>query len=211
MDKIKLISSTDIDDTQDKHQRNLAVHSNSFKSGMTGTSSALTNFYESDSGIDNNENLINALRIADFQRKFTKEFIKLLREEDFEYGIETKTDIFVKEKFQLNALATRSWINQIFIDHFDDANIVVGILRVIARLEYFQIYPAGQTMAIAAFSHENEEVQECGIRAFENWEVYDSLKVLESLQVKSDWLQDYINNVLVGLRKKFNVVLGEKN
>jgi hypothetical protein len=66
-------------------------------------------------------------------------------------------------------------------------------------------------MAVAALSHENTEVQECGIRAFENWETVESLQILENLKVSTEWLQEYIDEVVLYLRKEHNVLIHQKN
>jgi hypothetical protein len=157
------------------------------------------------------ENYINYERLKIIETEFSFELKRLIIEEDFEYGITSKVDIFIKNRLLENALATKTWLNHMFLDQFTNVSIIMGLLRVVSRLNYFDIYPEGQTMAIAALSHRNLEVRECGVRAFENWETLESLKVLENLKGNTPWLQEYIDEVVDGLRRKYGVRVREEN
>jgi hypothetical protein len=157
------------------------------------------------------ENYLNKARLRSLKRRFTRELLALIEEEDFEYGIETKTDMLVRHQMMLNALATKDWLNSIFVENFPNAPVLVGLLRIIARIDYFDIYPEGQTMAVAALSHSNIEIQECGVRAFESWGTLESLKILENLTVSTQWLQEYINQVVIDLRKEYNVTISQED
>ena len=147
------------------------------------------------------ENRLNAQRMNRFRDEFSKHLIQLLREQDFEYGIDTPADGLVRRCFKENEVVLKQWLNQLFIENFCDTRITIGILRVISHIEYHEISPEGVTMAIAAFSHSNIEVQECGIRAFENWCNFKSLEVLKSVSCKEDWLQDYLNQVIADIEE----------
>jgi hypothetical protein len=160
------------------------------------------------------ENVVNKKRLTILKRQFTKELIALILDEDFEYGFDTKADALVRSQMQLNALAVKSWLNWIFVENFSNIPVLLGILRIIARLDYFEVYPEGQTMAMAVLSHKNIEVQECGVRAFESWGTIESLKILENLKdrkVSTQWLQEYIDEVVSDLRKEYNVSIRQEN
>ena len=154
------------------------------------------------------ENNLNEKRLEKLRRSFTTRLLTIIQDEEFEYGLDTKADILVREQMKLNALATKSWLNSIFVEAFDRPVVLAALLRVIARLDYLEVYPEGQTMAVAALSNSSVEVQECGIRAFESWATLDSLHVLESLQVSPAWLQEYVDEVVSDLRKEHNVSVG---
>ena len=207
MDKPSYQTSTDI---ADKFIRSL-YNDSSFDSEPVGIeSSGTSTIFDKGFGLSPtirniDENYLNYKRLLDYQKQFSNKLIGYIMDGDFEYGIRSKADILVQEKIQENALATKSWLNHIFIEYFNDEQILMGILRIVARLSYFQIYPEGPTMAVAALSHKNDEIQECGIRAFESWETLESLNVLGSLKGNSEWLQEYIDKVVSGLRRKFDV------
>ena len=153
------------------------------------------------------ENYINQRRLLRLKKQFTPKLLNLILESDFEYGIESEVDVFIQNQLKENSLVTKSWLNDIFVEYFANPVILVGILRIISRLSYYEVHPQGQVMAIAALSHNDIEVKECGVRAFENWGNLDSIKILENLHVSPSWLQEYINQVLEDLRKKYNVVV----
>lgn len=148
------------------------------------------------------ENQINNARLRNFRNRYEVEFLALLRTCEFEYGFDSLADAFVGTRLSENALVTMRWLNLLFIEYLDDPPVVIGILRVLAHLRYEQACPQGITIAIAATRHQNHEVQECGVRAFENWGTPDSLKVLESLSFSEAWLQEYVNQVVADLRSQ---------
>jgi len=148
------------------------------------------------------ENRINNARLRNFRDRYEVEFLSLLRTCEFEYGFDSLADGFVETRLSENALVTMDWLNLLFIKHLDDPAVAIGILRVLAHLRYEQACPQGIAIAIAATRHQNHEVQECGVRAFENWGTPDSLKVLESLSFSEAWLQEYVNQVVADLRSQ---------
>lgn len=154
------------------------------------------------------ENYINRRRLLQLKKEFTPQLIHLIVDSDFEYGIESSVDAFVRNQIKQNWLATKSWLSEIFVEHFGHPTILIGLLRAVSRLSYFDLSPEGPIMAVAALSHEDIEVRECGIRAFENWGNLHSLTVLENLQVSPPWLQDYVLRVVDDIRKELNVKVG---
>jgi len=158
------------------------------------------------------ENFVNEERLKRLKKQFTRELITLIVDEDFEYGVDTKADALVRSQMRLNALATKSWLNGIFVENFSNIPVLLGILRVVARLDYSELYPESHIMAVAALSYKNNvEVQECGVRAFESWGTVQSLKILENLKVSTQWLQEYIDEVVSDLRKEYNVSTRQEN
>lgn len=154
------------------------------------------------------ENHINQTRLLKLREIFTPKLLNLILESDFEYGIASQVDVFMRNQMKENSLVTKSWLNDIFVENFSNPVILVGILRAISRLSYDEICPEGQLIATAALSHSNIEVQECGIRAFESWGTLRSLHILSSISVAVAWLQDYINEVVKDLSKEHNVPIG---
>jgi len=144
------------------------------------------------------ENLINRRRLVQF-RRFTRKLIETILEQDFEYGYDSEADKLVRENMKKNEAATKAWLNEIFYDNFDIPPVVIGILQVISHIEYSDIKPEGPTIAMAALSHQDSEVKECAIRAFENWATPDSLLILRQLDNLEDWLQEYLEQVICDL------------
>ena len=101
-----------------------------------------------------------------------------------------------------NTAIAKEWINNIFLYQFQDSRVLVGLLQVISHLEYLEIYPQGPTMALAALSHADSEIRECGIRAFENWGTTHSLNVLRSVKCHEGWLQEYVDQVISDIEEE---------
>ncbi|MHA1410805.1 MAG: hypothetical protein ACTSQY_10950 [Candidatus Odinarchaeia archaeon] len=157
------------------------------------------------------ENYINKKRLEILKENFTRELIMLIREEEFEYGSDTKADILVRKRMEQNVLATKEWLTTIFIENFTNTRILLGVLIIISRFDYFTIYPEGQLMATTALSHKDPEIQECGVRAFENWGNRHSLRILKNIKASTEWLQEYINEVIDDLEKELHGITSKKN
>jgi len=157
------------------------------------------------------ENYINAKRMISLKNQFTPKLINLILDSDFEYGFDSDVDVFIRDQMNNNQLATKSWLNDIFVEYFSNPTILIGLLRAISRLPYLDVYPEGQTIALSALTHNNLEVKECGVRVFENWGNLASLKILEILHVSPAWLQEYIDKVVEYLQKEYNVVFSSEN
>lgn len=142
------------------------------------------------------ENLFDLKSIIEQEKEFANTLLQLIREEIFEFGMENAADVFVQEKLRKTPAFTKGCLNKVFLKYFSDIEITTGILRIISHINYEDIYPTGQTMALSALIHENNEIQECGIRAFENWGEIESLDYLKHVQCKEKWLQDYLDKVI---------------
>ena len=154
---------------------------------------------------DEDENKKNKERFEEFSREQTKELFRIINEQDFEYGFESQSDRFVKKLMNINSSVTKEWLNSIFIEYFDNPKILIGLLQIISHMEYLDIYPQGPTMALSILSHKNAEVQECGIRAFENWANAQSLDVLRNIQCSEIWLQEYVEEVISDIEKELGI------
>ena len=140
--------------------------------------------------------LVDIKEIKEYEIKFSEKLIKLINEETFEYGTENAADIFVQKSLEKSSIFTKDWLNSIFLTYFANIHITTGLLRIISHLKYSDIFPTGPTMALAALKHENAEVRECGIRAFENWDDTSQLGYLKHIKCNEKWLQDYLDRVI---------------
>jgi len=155
----------------------------------------------SDSSI---ENRLNAQRLKRFRTDFSSKFLQLLREQDFEYGVDTPADELVRKCFHENEAISKEWINNLFVENFNDQTVLMGILRVLSHFNYQEVVPQGPTIALAALANTSAEVRECGIRAFENWGSLHSLKVLENVNCEEKWLNDYLKQVIADLQEELS-------
>ncbi|MFC1573313.1 hypothetical protein ACFL6M_06910 [Candidatus Eisenbacteria bacterium] len=151
------------------------------------------------------ENAINFARLREYRRELTTHFLGLVAECDFEYGFKSVVDTFLNERLAENGLATKEWLNDLFIRYWNDIAVVTGVLRAVAHLEYAEVCPQGPTMALASLSHGSVEVRECGIRAFENWASLDSLHLLQQVHCPEPWLQEYVDRVVTELKEGLGI------
>lgn len=156
------------------------------------------------------ENSLNRQRMDRFRAEFSAKLLKLLREQDFEYGVDTPADELVRKSFSENISIAKEWLNQLFVENYDDQTVLMGILRVLSHFEYQEVAPQGPTMALAALSNVSAEVRECGIRAFENWSTLESLEVLKNVKCEEEWLNDYLQQVIAELKEELekHVIVG---
>lgn len=156
------------------------------------------------------ENSLNRQRMDRFRAEFSAKLLKLLREQDFEYGVDTPADELVRKTFSENISIAKEWLNQLFVENYDDQTVLMGILRVLSHFEYQEVAPQGPTMALAALSNVSAEVRECGIRAFENWSTLESLEVLKNVKCEEEWLNDYLQQVIADLKEELekHVIVG---
>jgi len=155
---------------------------------------------------ESSENKQNSRRLELFHRQYTQKLLHLILESEFEFGFETLADAFVRDRLKENAMATKQWLNDLFLEHFSDINITTGILRIISHFPYKDIVPQGPTIALAALRHQSVEVRECGIRALENWGTMQCLKILQHLHCPEPWLADYVNQIIADMEESLTDV-----
>lgn len=152
------------------------------------------------------ENDINNSREYFLSEKVSPELINLINEEDFEFGFVSRSEELINKQLEKNDLATRNWLNELFISNFKNDGILIGLLRIIGRFDQEIIFPQGQTMALAALSHRNNEIKELGIRAFENWASKNSIQVLRNTNLELGWLNEYKNEVIADLEDELCLI-----
>lgn len=143
--------------------------------------------------------------INEHKEIFLKEFRYLLETEVFEFGIENNADMYAAEWINEHPTATRECLNTLFNSNISNPSIVAKILRIIGNLDYQLISPQGPTMAGLALHHKSTEVQECAIRAFENWGTLECLDILASQKYADKWLREYVDEVIMYLKEDLNV------
>jgi len=156
----------------------------------------------SDTDFKVTENDINNKREKFLRNKITPELLNFITGEDFEFGFVSRSEKLINEQIEVNDLATRNWLNEIFIENYKSDHILIGLLRIIGRFDQQIIFPQGQTMALAALSHRNNEIKELGIRAFENWASSNSIEILKNAHIELPWLNSYKEEVIADLEEE---------
>ena len=146
------------------------------------------------------------------RKAFIETLVRILRHEDYESGFRSEADFFISNSLSIGRTIIRDYLNQIFIDNFNDATLICHLLRSMSHIPYLDLYPAGITMATAALNHSNFEVKENGIRCFENWEEPSVIKILENISLGEDWIERYKRKVIDDLKEiNANVHVGAQD
>lgn len=124
----------------------------------------------------------------------------LLSNSSVEWGMISDFDEFIIENID-NEYLLKS-ILKIFYDNYQNEDIIVKILNAIANVEYEEVKPYGQMMAIASFAHKSMVVQQKAIEAFENWKNEDSINALESVRFTEPWMQRYVDKIINNLKEE---------
>lgn len=171
---------------------------------ITKVDSGVCAFNELESSCSlSSESMLNTKRLNELEKKFTQQLIGYILEDNFEYGMESKAQILVKKQLKINPSVTKNWINKIYVNSINNAEILIGILRIIARFDRNDIFPIGDTIAMASLSHNNEMVQETAIRAFESWGGEESISILANANVASKWINEYLEEVMADLKREY--------
>ena len=121
---------------------------------------------------------------------------KELKECEIEYGFSNKIEEVISQEMRRNKVGILALLNEIFLENFNDKDIVLQIIYMISSFGYKDVYPQGITMSIAALSHESSEIKDAAIGAFENWQSKDSVVILKSIDTQIAWLEEYKTKVI---------------
>lgn len=124
----------------------------------------------------------------------------MLEDEAFDTGVSNASEKYFKKLLCENKVSAMNGISTLFMNNYSvqgrKINILIGVLHILSHFEYALVYPQGQMIAICALTHSNREVEEFGIKCFEDWGHKDGIEKLKSVKFNSEWLQDYAEEVI---------------
>ena len=166
-----------------------------------------TTAFLSQSGYTTNNNSTFILKPVDdnylwIQEK-SRQLFSMLRTEDVESGITSSSEVFVRQTLGENRSLALQVVNKVYLDNVGNSHVQIGILHLSSHIEYYIGYPTLQTIAIAALSDPNDDVRDYAVQCYENWNHKDGLRVLKKIHTNTQWLQDYIDSVIVSLSDTF--------
>jgi len=118
-------------------------------------------------------------------------FVMVARNEEIEYGFVSASERLMKEMFQEFPDSIGAIAQGIFLLEIDKPAVLISLIKAISAIPYAAMWPYSQMIAISALANANEEVREAGIRAFEQWEHPDGIKLLKSTTTALSWLEEY--------------------
>jgi hypothetical protein len=152
-----------------------------------------------------NNDLVSRKLTAEKRQKqkecFKNQFLVSVKESVFDYGYSSDAEIYFLASIEDVCEMSFLWLNEVFVENFDKTDVIEGLLRVIANIPYITIDSTGLTIATAALSHKSDIIKENAIRAFENWNDERCLPVLENIECANDFLQEYLDSVIAGIKE----------
>lgn len=82
-----------------------------------------------------------------------------------------------------------------------DEHVLEGVLHILSNYQYDEINPIGITIAIACRNNLSPIVQDLLITCFEKWDSYETIAMLEELDLKQKWLSDYRDAVIEQIKE----------
>lgn len=129
--------------------------------------------------------------------------LSLMHDEYYEAGEIPPSETYIKQiADKYGWQKTQLWLQKIWLDHFHDSHILVGLLHVLSHFPYKDVEPGAVAMALGVLQHSDMNVRDYAIKAFENWNSKKALPVLQKLNCDAKWLQNYVNQVIDVLEKE---------
>lgn len=136
---------------------------------------------------------------------FRNKLVQSLLDHDIEDGITHPGEDFINTALDISPSKCQEFLSlMLFEYHHTRPSVVAFIVRCIGRLEYHQydIGCWGINIAGNALHNCDTEVREAGIRALEHWGGYKALSILKNHRDSIDWLNEYVNQVIIDLSKE---------
>lgn len=93
-------------------------------------------------------------------------------------------------------------LTDIYIKCYDQPKVIAGICSSLERFDASEVSPWGQSIVIGLVNHNNDYVKERVISLIENWGDSSLLPALKSIDIKSKWMQEYVDDVVEYLEEK---------
>lgn len=88
---------------------------------------------------------------------------------------------------------------RIYFSQAEHPNILCGLSKCLMSYELEEMFPWGASILVCMLNHTNETVKEYAVMLLENWKDKTLCPALRSMDCASDWLKDYVSNVLADL------------
>jgi hypothetical protein len=138
------------------------------------------------------------------RKQFYDKLFDSIINDEFEYGKNSKSEYLLQAMLKENSHLTKEVLEQICKENRSKINIICGLLRIISHFEYSELKPQCISIVTSLISHKNEEVVECVIRCCENWENDEALNVLRKIKCRSDWMNNYLQEVINNISREIS-------
>ena len=87
-------------------------------------------------------------------------------------------------------------LQAIVLEYPENSNILAGICVALEGFDAKEVYPWGQTIFMNLVHHKSDMVKERIISLFENWEDRSLLPSLKNVEISSNWMREYFEDVI---------------
>lgn len=148
------------------------------------------------SEVSNYDDVINK-RLTSCNKKYKDLFIKDMLDEYIEDGyisISQKLYSIIEEEY--GSIVASIFLNNVYQEYALNNKIIKSILYIIGRLN--PNYLNGIEVGITAFALNNVdyEVRDMALQCFEKWNNKKHLRLLKSLKLDVDFLQEYLESII---------------
>ncbi len=187
-----------VSETSHKHQIIHEVLTSSYESKADTISNSRSEEFFGSRSEKSRENIIIPVKT-----EVTTVLASMFQSEDFETGVTNPSEKYFHELMKDEQMSLFNALQFLFLNNFSldgrKIKVLIGILHIISHMRYEEVYPLGQSMAIMALTHSNNEVAEFGVKCFENWAHPDGIEKLNAVRFSTQWLQEYANEVIAEL------------
>lgn len=125
---------------------------------------------------------------------------RLLKSEDINVGYTSKTEQYLADLLEKDPSFAKEVINHLYLEFFTEPIYLLYIIEIMSNLNYIKMQPNNITMALNTLNHKNIAVQEASVAAFEKWEDPNNIEYLRSMELPSDWMRSYTEEVIEYLK-----------
>ena len=135
-------------------------------------------------------------------KQYKTDILNVIRNDTYESGFVSQSEYYISNNAtEANYEYIREASNELYLEHYNDSQVLTGLLIMMGTLSYEEAEPQGQTMALGLLQHEDISVRDRAIQAFERWNSTKGLPVLRSLHCDRSWLQRYVEKVIAYLER----------
>ena len=130
------------------------------------------------------------------------EILAIIQSDDYIDGEVSKSELYMEEAFENNQLDyVQEALMQIYYSNIQNAHILEGVLIMFSCMPYDAVEPKGQIVAMGLVSNKELIVKDRAIQCFERWNSKRGLDVLRSLDCHPNWLQKYVDKVIMYIER----------
>jgi hypothetical protein len=133
-------------------------------------------------------------------RRFRDALVCALDEDPIEDGMQHPADELIERALHTSGSRCIEELARAFREFYTSRPVMSAlILRCMARIDFADTGPQGLALAKRALSHDDVEMREAAIRAFENWGGFEALAILRQHYDHETWLREYVSRVIEDL------------